>query len=55
MVPSPAGICRCQYTGILDEHKAVRETCGIFDISHMGQFTVAGRFRCSMAELHADQ
>ena len=31
-----------QYTGILDEHKAVRETCGIFDISHMGQFTVAG-------------
>ena len=31
-----------QYTGILDEHKAVRETCGIFDISHRGQFTVAG-------------
>lgn len=31
-----------QYTGILDEHKAVRESCGIFDISHMGEFFVKG-------------
>lgn len=31
-----------QYTGILDEHKAVRETCGVFDISHMGEFFVQG-------------
>ena len=31
-----------QYTGILQEHKAVREGCGVFDISHMGEFFVEG-------------
>jgi len=31
-----------QYTGILDEHRAVRETVGLFDISHMGEFFVSG-------------
>ena len=31
-----------QYTGIKDEHLAVREKVGIFDISHMGQFFLDG-------------
>lgn len=31
-----------QYTSIMDEHTAVRTKCGIFDISHMGQFIVTG-------------
>jgi aminomethyltransferase len=31
-----------QYTSIIDEHTAVRTNCGIFDISHMGQFIVSG-------------
>lgn len=31
-----------QYSGILDEHRTVRESCGMFDISHMGEFLVAG-------------
>jgi len=31
-----------QYTSIIDEHTAVRSACGIFDISHMGQFIVSG-------------
>ena len=31
-----------QYSGILAEHKAVREAVGIFDISHMGEFFVSG-------------
>lgn len=31
-----------QYSSIIDEHKAVREAVGIFDISHMGQFFVSG-------------
>lgn len=26
-----------QYQGILQEHKAVREAAGLFDISHMGE------------------
>lgn len=30
------------YTSILAEHKAVRESCGVFDISHMGEFLVEG-------------
>jgi aminomethyltransferase len=31
-----------QYGGILEEHKAVREAAGVFDISHMGEFFVRG-------------
>ncbi len=31
-----------QYSGILDEHRAVREGVGVFDISHMGEFFVVG-------------
>src|ERR1043166_8342350 len=31
-----------QYTGILDEHQAVRTAAGIFDISHMGEVLVKG-------------
>ncbi|MBI5477040.1 MAG: glycine cleavage system aminomethyltransferase GcvT [Ignavibacteriales bacterium] len=31
-----------QYTGIIDEHKAVREAVGIFDVSHMGEFKIEG-------------
>ena len=30
------------YTSILDEHKAVRQSLGVFDISHMGQVLVTG-------------
>jgi len=31
-----------QYAGILAEHKTVRESAGVFDISHMGEFFVRG-------------
>ena len=31
---------RCQ--GILQEHQAVREQAGVFDISHMGEFRISG-------------
>jgi aminomethyltransferase len=31
-----------QYTGILEEHHAVRSAAGLFDISHMGQIAVRG-------------
>ena len=31
-----------QYTGILAEHKSVRENVGLFDVSHMGQIFVTG-------------
>lgn len=31
-----------QYASIIEEHNAVRKDCGVFDISHMGQFFVSG-------------
>jgi aminomethyltransferase len=32
-------------SGILDEHRAVRERVGLFDLSHMGELWVSGRGR----------
>jgi aminomethyltransferase len=31
-----------QYSGILEEHEAVRTRAGLFDVSHMGELTVRG-------------
>jgi len=32
-----------QYTSIIDEHNAVRQHCGVFDVSHMGEVVVSGK------------
>ena len=40
MVPFAGWNMPVQYTSIIDEHHAVRQKAGIFDISHMGQFIV---------------
>jgi aminomethyltransferase len=32
-----------QYSGILEEHQAVRRALGLFDVSHMGEIDVRGR------------
>ena len=31
-----------QYSGIVDEHQAVRTACGVFDVSHMGEVLISG-------------
>ena len=31
-----------QYSGIVDEHQAVRTACGVFDVSHMGEVLITG-------------
>lgn len=31
------------YTSILEEHNTVRNSAGLFDVSHMGEFTVKGK------------
>jgi aminomethyltransferase len=31
-----------QYEGVIPEHKAVRNDCGVFDVSHMGELEVEG-------------
>lgn len=42
MVPFAGWNMPVQYKGILAEHSTVRNACGVFDISHMGQFLVSG-------------
>jgi aminomethyltransferase len=41
MVSFAGWLMPVQYTSIVEEHRAVRNNVGIFDISHMGQFIVA--------------
>jgi aminomethyltransferase len=31
-----------QYSGVIDEHRAVRQAAGLFDVSHMGEVRVTG-------------
>ena len=42
MVPFGGWDMPVQYTSIIDEHKAVRTGCGLFDISHMGRLVFKG-------------
>src|ERR1700710_1581856 len=32
------------YSGINDEHATVRKNAGIFDVSHMGEFIIKGKY-----------
>ena len=44
MVPFAGYLLPVQYdTGVIAEHKAVREACGLFDVSHMGELRIHGR------------
>jgi aminomethyltransferase len=42
LVPFAGWNMPVQYSSIIDEHHAVRQKAGIFDISHMGQFIISG-------------
>ncbi len=42
MVPFGGWEMPVQYTGIVEEHRAVRAAVGCFDVSHMGEFEVEG-------------
>ncbi|MHB1340132.1 MAG: glycine cleavage system aminomethyltransferase GcvT [Coriobacteriia bacterium] len=42
MVPFAGWEMPVQYSGIIDEHKAVRERVGIFDVCHMAEFRFFG-------------
>lgn len=39
-----------QYAGILDEHHAVRQRAGLFDVSHMGEFRLRGPGALALAQ-----
>lgn len=43
MVDFGGWVLPVQYSGIVEEHKAVREKAGIFDVSHMGEARVTGK------------
>ncbi|MDR0765494.1 MAG: glycine cleavage system aminomethyltransferase GcvT [Odoribacteraceae bacterium] len=42
MAPFAGYLMPIEYTGIKDEHNAVRQRLGVFDVSHMGEFWVKG-------------
>jgi len=42
MVPFAGYVMPVQYEGIMAEHRWTRESASLFDVSHMGQFIVAG-------------
>jgi aminomethyltransferase len=42
MVPFAGWEMPVQYEGVISEHRAVRADCGVFDVSHMGEFEVEG-------------
>lgn len=42
MVPFAGFEMPVQYSGVTEEHFAVREKAGLFDVSHMGQFMIEG-------------
>lgn len=42
MIPFAGWEMPVEYTGILEEHRAVRTRAGLFDVSHMGQILVEG-------------
>ena len=42
MVPFAGFNMPVEYAGINEEHLAVREGVGVFDVSHMGEFWLSG-------------
>jgi aminomethyltransferase len=42
LVPFAGWEMPVQYGGVREEHLTVRETCGIFDVSHMGEIETSG-------------
>jgi aminomethyltransferase len=42
LVPFAGWEMPVQYEGVIQEHRAVRNDCGVFDVSHMGELHVEG-------------
>lgn len=50
MVPFGGWEMPVQYTGIVQEHTAVRKAAGLFDVSHMGEFQFSGTGAADLLE-----
>ena len=44
IVPFAGWLMPVSYGSIAEEHKAVRETAGLFDVSHMGTIEISGKY-----------
>ena len=42
LVPFAGWEMPVQYTGVMEEHRAVRSAAGLFDVSHMGELRISG-------------
>lgn len=50
MVPFAGYSMPIQYTGIVDEHQAVRTAAGLFDVSHMGELEMKGEHAAAVVD-----
>jgi aminomethyltransferase len=50
LVPFAGWEMPIQYSGIVDEHQAVRTAAGIFDVSHMGELEMRGEHAASVVD-----
>ena len=50
MVPFTGFEMPVQYTGIVDEHQAVRTAAGLFDVSHMGELEMRGEYAAQVVD-----
>jgi aminomethyltransferase len=50
MVPFAGWEMPVQYSGIVDEHQAVRTAAGIFDVSHMGEISMTGEHAAAVVD-----
>ncbi|MBZ0221352.1 MAG: glycine cleavage system aminomethyltransferase GcvT [Candidatus Methylomirabilis sp.] len=51
MVPFAGWEMPVQYSGVKEEHLAVRSSCGLFDVSHMGEIEVSGDRAIDLVQL----
>lgn len=51
MVPFGGWEMPVQYSGVMEEHRAVRSAAGLFDVSHMGEFLVEGAQALDLLQL----
>jgi aminomethyltransferase len=50
LVPFAGWEMPVQYSGIVDEHQAVRTAAGIFDVSHMGELRLRGEYAAHVVD-----
>jgi aminomethyltransferase len=50
MVPFAGWEMPVQYSGVTDEHRAVREAAGLFDVSHMGELMLEGEYAAQVVD-----